>query len=393
MLAFLLGNTILAKSPKAMLRGWRGFLVYAVAFALFFTVWSADVFHTIERVPDADRVTSAEIRISRIDADTEITDRETLEALCTLLENQIAADRAGGINRRGGDSLGFYVETVLHTKWGIPVARNYYVRKTTVGAQAFLRAYADSGAMDVFFTCGDTLAEAGVDVTVQVEIGDETAKTSFAFADLWQIYRREFGAMSYERLSSSPVGTVSIWDMNADGDMTFYDMHWSMWSTLPIYADMEDTLAFLRDTMAADGAIFTDDGGVIIGATVLYTGGGMLDGALAEKGNEMAEAAESYSASGSAVTIADVDLRTYDYPSIELTAAEAEALLPHLACGDAAISSVFLDIDTEYYVILRTAHPVNREDQEKYGVETTEREMRCDFIAGSVPESIKVRFK
>lgn len=393
-LAFLLGNTILAKSPKAMLRGWRGFLIYAVAFALFFTVWSADVFRTIERVPDADRVTSAEVRIGSIDMDTEITDRETLEALCTLLENQIAADREGGNDLRG-DNVGFYIETVLHTKWGIPVARNYYVRKTTAGAQDFLRAYADSGVLEVLFTCGETLAAADAYVSsAQITIGETYAKTDFAFADFWKIYRREFGAMRYERLSASAIGMVSIWDMEAEGSRTFYDMHWSLWSTLPIYADMHDTEAFLRDAVAMRGEFFTTDGDLIIGATVLYTGGGRLDGAVVNKAVEMGEAAESYSATGgSAIRVGADTSFYYDYPAIELTAVEAEALLPHLARGYASISSIFLDIDTEYYVILRTAYPADEETNEKNDIKSTEQRTYRNFIAGSVPESVKTRFK
>ena len=73
--------------------------------------------------------------------------------------------------------------------------------------------------------------------------------------------------------------------------------------------------------------------------------------------------------------------------------AEAEALLPHLVRVYVPIASVFVDIDTEYIAILRYGRPLSAEEQEKYDMEVTETTRRCNFVAGSVPESIKNKLK
>ena len=84
---------------------------------------------------------------------------------------------------------------------------------------------------------------------------------------------------------------------------------------------------------------------------------------------------------------------TDGYPTAELTAAEAEALLPHLVRVYVPIASVFVDIDTEYIAILRYGRPLSAEEQLEYDMEVAETTRRCNFVAGSVPESIKNKLK
>ena len=385
-LSFLLANTVLAKSPKAMLRGFRGLLVFAVVFALFFAVWSVDVFHTIRRVPEAEDVTAAEVRISRIDKNTTVTDRETIEALCTLVESQMAADRAPLQRTPAGDNGGFFLEVVLHKKFGIPVARSLYVYKSTDGAVEFLRAYANSGVLDTLFAPGDELAAAG-DRTAraEVDLGDATATLDFDFTAFWQIYRRELGALCYGRLSAPPVGRVNIWKIIADNSKSMYNERRQLWTDLPLYADMTDTLAFLREAADSTGAVFTSAYGTLTGATVLR--------AVATETPE-AERAEPMAAERVlCLSYQDVDYGTAGYPSVTLTAAEAEALLPCLVRNYVPLSSIFVEIDTEYFAILNYERPLDSEEQLKYDMEATESTRRCDFAAGFVPENIKNALK
>ena len=389
LLSFLLVNTILEKSPKAMFKGWRGFIIFAVAFALFFAAFSLDVFHTIDRVPEAEDVTRAEVRISRFDRNTTVTDRETAAALCTLIENQIAADNAPLANRARGDNDGFYMETVLYTRFGIPVARNYYVEKSTDGAREFLRAYADSGAVDALLTTGDAFAAQGsYSVRTDTTIDDENATLQFDFAAFWEIYRREIGALNYERLSMPPIGRVNIWDVTDEYGRGLYNEWGAMWSDFPLYADMQETIAFLRQTADAAGISFVSEYGELTGAAVMRVTG---DGTPATIGGaEQAAAAEMYTEA----TARDTDIVEPDgYPTAELTAAEAEALLPHLVRIYVPLCSVFVDIDTEYIAILRYERPLDAEEQKKYDMEVTETTRRCNFVAGSVPESIKNKLK
>lgn len=132
--------------------------------------------------------------------------------------------------------------------------------------------------------------------------------------------------------------------------------------------------------------MFESARGDLIGAVVMrVTDDGAPDAADMEP---MAEAARTY---------ADFDAIGHDetdgYPTAELTAAEAEALLPHLVRVYVPIASVFVDIDTEYIAILRYGRPLSAEEQEKYDMEVTETTSRCNFVAGSVPESIKNKLK
>ncbi len=389
LLSFLLGNTILAKSPKAMFKGWRGLIIFAVAFALFFVAWSSDVFHTIDRVPEAENVTRAEVRIGRYDRNTIVTDPAATAALCTLIENQIAADNAPLAGRTRGDNDGFYMETVLHTKLGIPVARNYYVYKSTDGTREFLRAYADSGAVDALLaSCDAFVAQGSYSVRADTTIGEENATLQFDFTEFWQIYRREIGALNYDRLSMPPIGRLNIWE-TVDADGAESDFSWNnVWDDLPLYADMRETIAFLRASADAEGVMFESARGDLIGAAVMRVTG---DGTSATIGGvEPAATAELYTEA----TVRDTDIVEPDgYPTAELTAAEAKALLPHLVRVYVPIASVFVDIDTEYIAILRYARPLDAEEQLKYDMEVTETTRRCNFVAGSVPESIKNKLK
>lgn len=387
LLSFLLGNTILEKSPKAMLKGWRGLIIFAVAFALFFAAWSLDVFHTIDRVPEAEDVTRAEVRIGRYDRNTIVTDPAATAALCTLIENQRAANQQPLADRTRGDNDGFYMETVLHTKLGIPVARNYYVYKSTDGAREFLRAYADSGAVDALLaSCDAFVAQGRYSVRTDTTVGDENTTLQFDFAAFWEIYRREIGALNYERLSMPPIGRVNIWDV-MDEHGAESDFSWNnVWNDLPLYADMQETIAFLRASADAEGVMFESARGDLIGAVVMrVTDDGASDAADMEP---MAEAARTY-ADFDAIGVDETD----GYPTAELTAAEAKTLLPHLVRVYVPIASVFVDIDTEYIAILRYGRPLSAEEQEKYDMEATETTSRCNFVAGSVPESIKNKLK
>ena len=389
LLSFLLANTVLEKSPKAMFKGWRGLIVFAVAFALFFAAWSPDVFHTIDRVPEAENVTRAEVRIGRYDRNTIVTDPAATAALCTLIENQIAADNAPLAGRTRGDNDGFYMETVLHTKLGIPVARNYYVYKSTDGAREFLRAYADSGAVDALLAAGDAFAAQGrYSVRTDTTIDDENATLQFDFAPFWEIYRREIGALNYERLSMPPIGRVNIWDVMDEHGRGLYNEWRAMWSDFPLYADMQETVAFLRQAVDAAGISLVSEYGELTGAVVMRVTG---DGTSATIGGvEPAATAELYTEA----TVRDTDIVEPDgYPTAELTAAEAKALLPHLVRVYVPIASVFVDIDTEYIAILRYGRPLSAEEQLKYDMEVTETTRRCNFVAGSVPESIKNKLK
>lgn len=406
LLCFMLVNTILAKSPKAMFRGLRGLCVYAVAFALFFTVWGIDVFHMDARVPKAENLSAASIQVNRYSmnaAEHRFDDAEMLGALTALLENQVAAN---GENLRnpystteGGD---FRIEVVLYTKLGIPIARGYTVEKTTAGARDFLKLYADSGMVDECFAPNDALAnESGWLMEAELTEGNTAVRMTLDYAEFWKLYRREIGVLNYERLCQAPICELEFWNLYcADQDLD-YKIQRELASELPIYADMTETLAYLR---GQDGRAVSEDERTLTGAVILMTD--PLIGYSGEVDETVVYAADSYSGYATVYEETIYDIDTGDdipfdglYPTVTLDAEEAAALLPQLVRVQTPLSSAFADIDTTYFAVVRYSYPIAEEDAEKYyGADVPASEVwqsseRFLFVAGGVPESVKNRFE
>ena len=254
LLSFMLFNTILAKSPKAMFKGMRGLIVFAVAFALYYTVFGFDVFKMDRYVPSAENLSRAEITVSGAGdyADDRFDDPEMLAALSTMLKNQQASDLAGTyIPYR--DTTEFYVQTIMYTKLGIPVARYYTVSKFTEGAQEFLRLYADDARMneqmEKVFDAFEDVIDSGYTVELRVNnTYDEAGQ--YDLAEFFKLYKKEYGTANYARLSKPVVATVEIHNILASGESyyslrSFYeDIPYEL-QELPVFADMTETIAYL----------------------------------------------------------------------------------------------------------------------------------------------------
>ena len=50
-----------------------------------------------------------------------------------------------------------------------------------------------------------------------------------------------------------PIGRVNLWDVTDEHGRGLYNEWGAMWSDFPLYADMQDTIAFLRQTVDAAG--------------------------------------------------------------------------------------------------------------------------------------------
>lgn len=409
LLCFMLVNTILSKSPKAMFRGLRGLCVYAVAFALFFTVWGIDVFHMDERVPKAENLSGVRVQVNRYSLNVEehrFDDAEMLGALTTLLENQVAAD---GENLRNPYSTteggSFRLEVVLYTKLGIPIARDYTVEKTTAGARDFLKLYADSGVVDECFAPNDARAEeSGWLMAAEVTEGDTSARMTLDYAEFWKLYRREIGVLNYERLRQVPVGKLEFWNLYCadQGGQSYldYEVRRELACELPIYGDMTETLAYLR---GQEGRTVTEENRILTDAVILMTD--PLVGYSGEVDETIVYDADSYSGYATVYEETIYDIDTGDdipfddlYPTVTLDAEETAALMPQLVCVQTPFSSVFVDIDTTYFAVVRYTYPLSEEDAKKYygadvPAETVTRSSEWFlFAAGGVPESVKNKF-
>ncbi len=254
-LSFMLFNTILAKSPKAMFKGVKGLCIFLAAFALFLTVVAFDIFKMDEYVPAADNMSYAEIEVSNAEYDdTRFDDPEMLAALSTLLKNQRDANEEGVIMPLSRSSMGFTVRTVMYTKLGFPIARNYYISKYTEGADEFLKLYANDPRMQEKYTVltdilDKLLAE---DYAVEVYVSGEKYEREIDFEKFYALYKEEYGVADYDRLSKPAVAIVSFGEIrDASGKRNYYSLYDFgeidyPWTELPIYADMTKTIEYLE---------------------------------------------------------------------------------------------------------------------------------------------------
>lgn len=395
-LCSMLVNTILAKSPKAMFRGLRGLCIFAVAFALFFAVWGMDVFNTDDRVPSAESLSSVDVRVNRyrLGEHEYRIDGEEMNTVLKMLENQVAADDQNLFNLHSTVDGGvFSLNIVMRTKLGIPIARSYVIDKTTEGARDFLRLYADSGIVDKCFEENDELAnteKVSVNACMTLGYGKSTVDVKFDYAEFWALYRREIGALNYERLSAAPIGILRIENMYIDGEYIGYSTMCLIANKLPLYEDMTETLAYLR---ALDQMGYVTDEKILTGAMIYKT-----DPRVPHYTDDLVTG-DSYSGYGFEMPLVDYtsDIDTTfggQYPSVSLSATEAEALLPSLEVWSSPFS-IFTDIDTTYIAVLNYAYSVSDAEATKYGYDTTtvhSGERFC-FVSGGVPESVKKMFE
>lgn len=250
-LSFMLFNTILAKSPRAMFKGIKGLIIFLIAFALYYTVFGLDVFHMDDYIPAEDNISFAEITISNVDCeDTRFEDPKLLAALSTMLKNQNKSNKQNLLSPFDQYAIQFRITATMYTKLGIPIARTYYVSKTTEGAQEFLSLYADDARMQEMF---DTeigkyakYAKQFYELSIYFENGYTVEADVEKFIDL---YTSELGTVNYARLSQPTVGSVRIRENTRDGDWIGVS---GAINEFPLYADMTETIAFLEDAILTD---------------------------------------------------------------------------------------------------------------------------------------------
>lgn len=254
-LSWMMFNTILAKSPKAMFKGVKGLLVFLLAFALFTAVVCYDITGYDDYVPSENNIKFANIEVSNVVyEDSRFTDPEILAALSRLLKNQQKENEKGFAAPLSGNGPAFTVNTVIYNRFGIPVARTYRVSKYTEGAEDFLRLYAnDSRLEEIHSKRNDALRDLvakGYDAEVQINCNNYRGDLNEAAFDMFaETYLREIGTADYDRVSKPVVGTVELYNIT-DGNHIYYDMYelynfdWP-WTVFTIYADMEDTIYLL----------------------------------------------------------------------------------------------------------------------------------------------------
>ena len=254
-LSWMLFNTILAKSPKAMFKGVKGLVIFLVVFALFSAVVCYDITNYDEYVPSENNIRHARIEVGGVDySSDDFDDPEVLAALSHVLKNQLKENKKGYVAPLSGNEFAFSIDTVMYTRLGLPVARTYRISKYVDGATEFLKLFANDERMNnehqkVNAALLDLVAEgysADIHVNCNNYRGDLKEPDLKTFVET---YIRELGTANYERVSKPIVATVDINNIR-DAERMHYDLNeiygisWN-WSELTIYADMTDTIEIL----------------------------------------------------------------------------------------------------------------------------------------------------
>ena len=255
LVSWMILNTIIAKSPKAMFSGVKGLVIFLLVFALFAAVVCYDVTNYDEYVPAGDNISFADIEVSNVPYEnTRFDDPKMLAALSNMLKNQREEDKKGFVSPSSGGYTTFNVYTVIFTKLGIPVARNYRISKYTDGVEEFLKLYADDPRLDEAYSSTraalSELAQLGYEAEIHVNCNNYKGDLNFPdFATFAQTYLRELGTVNYERVSKPVVATVDINHID-NGTTVYYglydlfDIDWP-WSEIVVYSDMLDTIKLL----------------------------------------------------------------------------------------------------------------------------------------------------
>ena len=365
-LSFMLFNTILAKSPKAMFKGVKGLIVFAITFALFVTVVGFDIFNYDDYIPAEDNIAFADIRIANAQYEEErFEDPETLTALSRLLKNQRENNKKGTLYPSSNNSKNsFIVQAVIYTKLGLPVARNYRISKYTEGAEEFLRLYANDKRMAETYKAVTNalteIAESGQAADVQVRTHNGHSEyENISLAKLCTLYVKEFGTANYERFSKPVVAVIELYDLyDKQGEYySLYDLlgtrDYSL-SELPVYADMTETIRYLEIMPTYQKPTTYRDNEEV---TLALSFAAVYDTReLMQTGRD-----EGYATS---------DISAYPYQEISPALAEELALLlAQYNMYGTTRSNIFFAIDTDYILQLCYGDYSPTEDGE--GVSTT----------------------
>ncbi len=407
-LSFMLFNTILEKSPKAMFKNIKGLAIFMAAFAVVALVFCFDVFDLDSYIPDEDNISHVEIDISYATfEDNDFDDPEMISALVTMLKNQREANKKNVASPFEKYEANFNVEVVMYTKLGLPVARDYRISKYTEGAEEFLKLYANDermqGAYDKLIE--KLSAHTGKDLYAELSFNlHNHVRADCDFDEFLAVYLSEAPKMNYNTLSKPAVGYVSVryirqWDYGT----ILYDIYREsgdedIFNDLPIYENMTKTIAFLEGLEVTEGSKYQTRAD-ITEFPEKYT---IFDAKVYDirKGVSVASA----STKPRFITRLDV------YPSVQIDTATAkdlyELLYKYNSGGYASITNLFMAIDTDYVVNLSYVDDTGENTEGAYEVDygmyyedvkvtvqSNEYQTTLVFPKGMVPDYVKGLFK
>lgn len=394
-LSFMLFNTILEKTPKAMFKGIKGLAIFLAAFALYSLIFCFDVFNMDDYIPDENSISYAEISLPNVEYDdTRFDDPKMLKALVTVLKNQQNASKSGVVIPAYGSRTSFRVEATMYNRLGMPIPRVYEISKYIDGAEEFLKLYADDARMDKEFTERiDFLCEmrdSGYVANYTIRLGDYR-RAEALLDEFIDIYVKEFGIANYDRLSKPLVGYVSIYDFYAKDDYySGYSTEHSFFSEMPIFEDMVKTVEYINSLPVYDEST---------GEYVKYYEGAEVTVAAVESPDKVGVIVPMLGylydtrelVSESVASNSPYGYNLNRYPCVELSKAQTEELynIAEKYSQSYSVWGIFVDIDTDY-VFRAYYDTIDKEMEEQYG-EGYNSETYV-LPEGKIPESIKALF-
>ncbi len=140
-LVFMLVNTILNKTARAMFKGWKGLCIFGVAAAIAFTMLMTNAFGINSNVPSPKNTSRVAVNFQDGLDGMEFRDKEVIEAIHTIYTEGHWAYTGGYNKNYWNDSV--YLEIVFYPHFGIPTAKT-------------VRIYDKSNLIDEFRTILDS---------------------------------------------------------------------------------------------------------------------------------------------------------------------------------------------------------------------------------------------
>lgn len=138
-LVFMLTNTILEKTARAMFKGWKGLCIFGVCAATVFIMLAANAFGINTRVPSTASTSRIVVNFNDVGGTMEFTDKEVIDAMHTIYTEGTHGYSYNSLNNYFVSSAVPYdvfyqsgstrVEIVFYPKFGIPVAKSVRVYK------------------------------------------------------------------------------------------------------------------------------------------------------------------------------------------------------------------------------------------------------------------------
>ena len=237
-LSFLLANTIIYRSAKAMLRGLVGFIVYSAAAALCIGAVMINAFGFLDSVPSTGALSSVEMCIDSATGLFSYYEPDNISAILSIYDKFINAEQNDGTNNY------ISVKFVFRPKFGIPRAKSVTVDgryliddeiKTITDSEEFRRQYV--GMLDTQISrwniplCGDDAGKLNVD------------ERKAMLVEISEALKLDYADVSYESFNSeTAIGNVSLY--SGYGVARYYSPTEIIY--VPIYPSMKNTEAVLK---------------------------------------------------------------------------------------------------------------------------------------------------